>query len=107
MIDKRYGTRHWKRVRLEVLRRDRHRCWVSGCGECALVCDHVEPLTPDMPDWLFYSRDNLRASCQRHNLFRGHAAALERELAGEPEAPRQPTGPGGTIFFSPRKPRIG
>ena len=80
--DKRYGTRRWKRVRLTVLVRDLYRCWVPTCPVSANVADHIEPSTLDMPDWLFYSLDNLRASCRRHNTARGVAARLEQETRG-------------------------
>src|SRR6185369_2756544 len=71
-IDKRYGTRRWKRVREQVLRRDLERCQiVPGCQRTATVADHIEPATPEMPDALFFDTRNLRAACAPHNLSRG------------------------------------
>lgn len=111
MTDKRYGSRRWKRVRLDVLRRDRHSCFVRSCGAWADACDHIVPVYPGMPDVQFYSADNLRASCRQHNLARGVAARLQRDLSDESEAPSHPFGnaPGGTLVaFTPKsKPRIG
>jgi hypothetical protein len=81
-LDKRYGTRRWKKVRLGVLHRDLWACFVPGCGVSASVADHIIPVYPGMPDGLFFDATNLRASCRRHNTGRGVAARLERELEG-------------------------
>jgi hypothetical protein len=78
----RYGTRRWKRLRLEILQRDGRRCWVPSCPEWATVADHIDPVTREMPDWLFYDPRNLRASCRRHNVVRGVVARYQRETAG-------------------------
>jgi 5-methylcytosine-specific restriction endonuclease McrA len=55
----------------------------------ASVCDHIIPVSPEMPDSLFLDPANLRASCKRHNTARGVAARLERELSGVDERPRR------------------
>lgn len=92
MTDKRYGSRRWKSVRLDVLHRDLWRCWVPACERSASVADHIIAVGPDMPDALFFDPSNLRASCAPHNLRRGHVAQFQRELAGqaEPQRPRNP-----------------
>ena len=81
--DKRYGTKRWQRVRLRVLQRDLWTCYVKGCGRIVgrAHCDHISAVYPGMPDAEFYAESNLRASCQRHNVARGVAARLEREVS--------------------------
>jgi 5-methylcytosine-specific restriction endonuclease McrA len=102
-LDKRYGTRRWKKVRLRVLHRDLWECFVPGCGVSASVADHIEPVYPGMPNAWFFNEANLRASCRRHNTARGVAARLQRELAGEAE----PLPPNPLITpFRRRAPRI-
>ena len=86
-IDRRYGTRRWKRTRLRVMHRDLWLCFVPSCEVRASVADHVIPVYPGMPDALFFDERNLRASCRRHNTARGVAARLERELSGGNDAP--------------------
>lgn len=83
-MDKRYGTRRWKRVRPRVLHRDLW-AWAGDCPVSASVADHIIPVFPEMPNGLFFDEMNLRASCRRHNTARGVAARLERELSGEAE----------------------
>jgi hypothetical protein len=90
MIDKRYGTRRWKAVRLQVLHRDLWSCYVGTCEVSASVADHIIPVSPEMPDWMFFDPNNLRGSCKRHNTARGVAARLERDLAGIETRPRNP-----------------
>jgi hypothetical protein len=54
------------------------------------VADHISPVYPGMPDSEFFSERNLRASCRPHNIARGFAAGLERDLAGAPETVTRP-----------------
>jgi hypothetical protein len=54
------------------------------------VADHIIPVDPEMPDWLFFDPNNLRGSCKRHNTARGVAAGLERGLGCVEESPRNP-----------------
>jgi 5-methylcytosine-specific restriction endonuclease McrA len=104
--DRRYGTRRWKRVRLQVLHRDLWACWVTGCGISASVADHIEPVYPEMPDSQFFDRANLRASCKRHNTARGVAARLEREVT-EGVSPADPPHQRRARFREvPMKPRV-
>ncbi len=79
-MDRRYGSRRWKAVRLRVLHRDLWRCYVPDCPLPANVADHIDTVYPGMPDAWFFDEANLRASCKRHNTARGVAARLEREL---------------------------
>jgi 5-methylcytosine-specific restriction endonuclease McrA len=60
-----YHTTHWKALRWEALKRDKHRCTVLGCGSThRLTVDHirvrprhtVEPTPADV-------MDNLRTLC--------------------------------------------
>jgi 5-methylcytosine-specific restriction endonuclease McrA len=61
-----------------VLQRDLYVCRVvEGCAEAATVADHIVPVYPGMPDSLFYSPQNLRAACRRHNIARGFAVQLD------------------------------
>ena len=81
--DRRYGLGRWRRLRPRILSRDGYRCRVvPGCGRTANVVDHIEPVTPQMPDSLFFDERNLRASCARHNQARGWKTYAERELRG-------------------------
>ena len=61
--DPRYSLYKWQRVRKAVLQRDLWQCWARGCSRQATIADHIVPTTLDMPDWQFFSMDNLRASC--------------------------------------------
>jgi 5-methylcytosine-specific restriction endonuclease McrA len=84
MPDRRYGSRRWLRVRMQVLRRDRFLCRiVEGCMERATVADHIIPASAGTPDALFFSAANLRAGCRDHNLARGFASR-PRVVAPEP-----------------------
>ena len=86
-MDKRYGTRRWKRVRLRVLHRDLWTCFAPTCSVSASVADHIIEVYEGMPDALFFDEWNLRASCRRHNTARGVAARLEREVGGDDRVP--------------------
>jgi 5-methylcytosine-specific restriction endonuclease McrA len=44
-------------------------CW--RCGHPATVADHVVPVTPSMPDSLFFDRRSLRPACRPCNLIKG------------------------------------
>jgi 5-methylcytosine-specific restriction endonuclease McrA len=75
--DRRYSSGRWQRLRAITLERDRWECQVvPGCTERATVADHIVPTSLNMPDDLFFSLDNLRAACRRHNLARAFAAHL-------------------------------
>lgn len=55
------STGHWKRVRLQVLRRDAYTC--AYCGDVADQVDHVYPKSRGGEDTM----DNLVAACKRCN----------------------------------------
>jgi hypothetical protein len=55
------ATAHWKRIRLQVLRRDAYTC--AYCGDVADQVDHVHPKSKGGADEL----DNLVAACKRCN----------------------------------------
>jgi 5-methylcytosine-specific restriction endonuclease McrA len=98
--DRRYKTRRWLTVRLQVLNRDLWRCQLApGCPWPATVADHIEPVTPTMPDWQFYSPSNLQAACRDHNLAKGTADRMARLNGEDPPPPRRPR----TIFGGPRR----
>lgn len=85
--DRRYGTARWQKVRLRVLNRDLWACRVvDACPVRASVADHVIPVTPGMPNALFFDPGSLRAACRGHNLARGFAATLDDERKPAPSA---------------------
>ena len=55
------STGHWKRIRLQVLRRDGYTC--AYCSDVADQVDHVWPKAKGGEDTL----DNLVAACKRCN----------------------------------------
>ena len=55
------ATSHWKKIRLQVLRRDAYTC--AYCGDVADQVDHVYPKSKGGADEL----DNLVAACKRCN----------------------------------------
>ncbi len=55
----------WRRLRLVILARDGHRCYVPGCAARATQVDHIIPVN-EAPH-LRLVPSNLRASCARHN----------------------------------------
>jgi 5-methylcytosine-specific restriction endonuclease McrA len=78
--DKRYGSSRYQRFRLRVLIRDNWTCFVPGCPTKGEVLDHIIPTYPGMPDDLFFSEKNARASCAKHNRARGWQTYAAREL---------------------------
>jgi hypothetical protein len=80
-------------------------CWVRDCYRPGDVADHIRPVYPGMPDSEFYDWSNLRPSCRRHNLFKGHAEALARETSGvvTSDYSRARLQAGPTIFSRRRK----
>ena len=55
------ATSHWKKIRLQVLRRDAYTCMY--CGDVANEVDHVYPKSKGGQDEL----DNLVAACRSCN----------------------------------------
>lgn len=54
-----YNTPRWRKVRREVLKRDRFTC--QDCGARATVAAHLRPFDPD--DEAAFDPRNLKASC--------------------------------------------
>jgi hypothetical protein len=101
--DKRYRTALWRHARLRALDRDGWRCYVPSCMLKGDTADHIRPVDAWTTDAEFFDVNGLRASCRPHNVKRGVAARLERELAGEVEPVRR--NPLVTPF-RPRAPRL-
>ena len=64
------GTARWRRVKAQVLRRDRYRCQLQfpGCLVEATTVDHVRPVSRGGDP---YDERNLVASCVPCNLRKG------------------------------------
>jgi hypothetical protein len=75
--DRRYHGSKWRRL-AKIVVADAWKCW--ACPARATCADHINPVFPGMPDSDFYARRKLRGSCRRHNLQKGHAEALKRDL---------------------------
>jgi 5-methylcytosine-specific restriction enzyme A len=71
----------WKRLRVEILRRDDFAC--VQCGKRGrLEIDHIRPVR-DAPE-LAYAPENLQTLC-----VSCHAAKTRAEVFGEPENPEK------------------
>ena len=62
-----YNLARWRRLRLEVFRRDMFTCQMAACGrvECdtsQLVADHKRPHRGDIA--LFWSSENIQTLCK-------------------------------------------
>jgi len=78
-----YGGAAWKRLRLEALERDGHRCAVCGVDVSApgaAVVDHIESVKA-RPD-LALALGNLRTLCREHD----NQAHREKGSGGERDA---------------------
>lgn len=69
MKDRRYAGSVWRRLRLEILARDGHKCQIrsSDCDGEANQVDHIIAVNDG---GAFYDPDNLRAACNRCNSTR-------------------------------------
>ena len=56
------ATAHWKKIRLEILRRDSYTC--AYCGDVANEVDHIVPKVKGGED----THDNLVAACRLCNI---------------------------------------
>ena len=75
-----YDTAEWKRLRLDVFKRDHFTCQWPGCGRIQadtsqLVCDHIEPHRGQRQ--LFFLRTNLQTLC-KSPCHDQHKQALEQ-----------------------------
>ena len=68
----------WARIRLQILERDRYRCYSPGCAALATTVDHIVPV--EEAPHLRLEPSNLRASCVKHNFGRvsSRLAAMAR-----------------------------
>jgi 5-methylcytosine-specific restriction endonuclease McrA len=70
-----YRTPEWRRLRQAALDRDLHTCTVPGCGDRAVVVDHIVSRTRGGADVL----ENLRSLCREHdNQIKEDAAGVRR-----------------------------
>ncbi len=72
------ATSHWKKIRLEVLRRDAYTC--AYCGGEANEVDHVIAKVSGGED----THDNLVAACRRCNLAKGKKAVFLAQTSTPP-----------------------
>ena len=82
--DPRYRSYRWRKLARSVVVSGRS-CW--ACPAPPTCCDHVRSVYLGMPDVEFFDRRNLRPSCRKHNLLKGSAEALQRDLGGAPDRP--------------------
>jgi 5-methylcytosine-specific restriction protein A len=59
----------WKRIRLEILERDRYRCQIKGPG-CTGEATEVDHILPVSMGGAWWEHENLRGSCSRCNQMR-------------------------------------
>lgn len=65
-----YRSPQWRRVRLEVLERDGHKCRLR-MRKCTGVADQVDHIVRPDDGGSFFDPSNLRASCAWCNQSRG------------------------------------
>jgi hypothetical protein len=63
VADPYYSTPSWRDLRAACLRRDNYICVVEGCGQRAIVADHIAARTAGGAD----SIANLRSLCRLHD----------------------------------------
>ena len=84
--DRRYGSMRWRRLAKSVVVAPGYfQCWRPDCFRAATVADHIVAVYPGMPDIEFFSRDNLRPSCDGCNKARGLLAGASK---AEPSRPK-------------------
>lgn len=74
------ATAHWKRIRLQVLRRDAYTC--AYCGNVADQVDHVYPKSKGGADEL----DNLVAACKKCNYAKRDKTDVFLSVGSTPPA---------------------
>ncbi len=77
--DRFYKSSAWRRLRAAALRRDRHTCVVPGCGQPAVVVDHVVRRRDGGTDTL----GNLRSLCRQHDQQVKERPSGKRANAGK------------------------
>jgi 5-methylcytosine-specific restriction endonuclease McrA len=58
-----YKSLHWRRLRALRLAMDQHTCVVPGCGQRAVVVDHIRSRTKGGADTI----KNTRSLCREHD----------------------------------------
>jgi 5-methylcytosine-specific restriction endonuclease McrA len=58
-----YKSKHWHRLRAAALKRDHKTCVVPGCGQRAVVVDHIKRRRDGGADVLA----NVRSLCREHD----------------------------------------
>ena len=86
------STAHWKKLRLQVLRRDAYTC--SYCGDVADQVDHVVPKVKGGEDTL----ENCVACCRSCNLRKADKEADKAFFLG-----LQSTPPDSPVSISPKR----
>lgn len=92
-----YRTPHWKRLRAARLKLDKGVCVVPGCGQRAVVVDHVKRRRDGGADTIA----NTRSLCREHdnqvkerpNGQRGNAGKLVVRGCYADGTPRDPSHP--------------
>jgi 5-methylcytosine-specific restriction endonuclease McrA len=73
-----YSSPRWLRLRGAVLRRAKGKCEVPGCGQSAVVVDHIISRRNGGHDCMA----NLRALCRQHDNNTKEDAAGKRRSGG-------------------------
>ena len=60
-------TAEWRKLRVEILRRDQNTCYICGTPNANEV-DHIRPRSKGGAE---YDPENLAAICRRCNLLKG------------------------------------
>lgn len=58
-----YRTAHWRRLRAQRLAMDKYTCVVPGCGQRAVIVDHIRSRTKGGADTI----KNTRSLCREHD----------------------------------------
>jgi 5-methylcytosine-specific restriction enzyme A len=93
-------TGRWKRLRLQVLERDRYECQIAGprCTGQATAVDHIMPFAYGGDD----SLGNLRAACRMCNSVAG---GRMRQGVGSDPRRSTPAPPASISLAEPRENR--
>jgi 5-methylcytosine-specific restriction endonuclease McrA len=80
VADPYYSSPSWRALRAKRLALDRHTCTVEGCGQTAVVADHLVARRAGGAD----SIANLRSLCRLHdNQMRERNDGTRREVTNE------------------------
>lgn len=62
-----YKSKHWKSLRAKAFARDNGRCVVPGCGDRAVVVDHIKARGFGEVAGPLDVLDNLQSLCRAHD----------------------------------------